>query len=398
MKLLQINSSANSGSTGRIAEDIGRVFMDNGHESYIAYGRTGNTSASKTIRIGNKLSNYLHFSKSMLLDRHGFGSREATRLFIKQVEKIDPDVIGLHNIHGYYINIKYLFEFLNRLSIPIFWTLHDCWSYTGHCSYYDSHNCYNWETECRSCPKTAFYPRSLFFDQSNRNFREKSELFGALKDLTIITPSRWLKDEVSRSFLQKYECRVIHNGTDTEIFCPVKTPSTREEKIILGVANIWDSRKGLNDFLRIAAKLDSDWKIVLIGLQPAQIKKLPANIIGIERTENVAQLVEWYSGATVFVNPTYQDNFPTTNIEALACGTPVITYRTGGSPEAVDEKTGVVVEKGNIDALIQAIYAIADRIKQEEKINEACRERAQTYFNKSIQFNRYLDMLPQFSR
>ena len=398
MKLLQINSSVNSGSTGRIAEDIGRVFMDYGHESYIAYGRTGNTSASNTIRIGNKLSNYLHVSKSMLLDRHGFGSAEATKQFIKQVEKIGPDAIGLHNIHGYYIHIKYLFEFLSGLNIPVFWTLHDCWSYTGHCSYYDSHNCRKWETECRNCPKTAYYPKSLFLDQSNRNFREKRELFGALKDLTIITPSRWLKDEVSRSFLQEYECRVIHNGTDTEVFRPVNTPSASEEKIILGVANIWDARKGLHDFLRIAEELDSGWKIVLIGLKPVQIEKLPANITGIQRTENVAQLVEWYSRATVFVNPTYQDNFPTTNIEALACGTPVITYRTGGSPEAVDEHTGVVVEKGNADALIQSIYAIADRIQQGEKIKEACRERALTHFNKSIQFNRYLDILPQFSR
>ena len=393
MRILQINNVVNSGSTGRIAEQIGRKFTENDNESYIAHGSYAAhndkkpVSESKLIKVGKEIDTYHHGIYTLLTDKHGLGSANATNKLLKKIDAINPDVLGLHNIHGYYLNFKILFEFIKLKRLPVIWTFHDCWPFTGHCAYFSGVGCEKWKNHCDKCPLTKIYPKALI-DRSYKNFEDKQEAFTGVKNLKIITPSHWLRDLVKQSFLKEYPVEVIHNGIDLEMFKPMENIFDPKEKIVLGVASTWDKRKGLNDFIQLRNKIDSNIKIILIGLSSKHIKNLPEGIKGIERTENVEALVEWYNKASVFVNPTYVDNFPTTNIEALASGTPVITYKTGGSPEAVNSQTGQVVPKGDINALAKAITDIS---KDETLIN-LCRERAINAFNAKDRYEDYMKL------
>jgi glycosyltransferase involved in cell wall biosynthesis len=319
------------------------------------------------------------------LDKHGLASKKATARFIETIDKLKPDLIGLHNIHGYFLNYPLLFKFIKEKNIPVVWTFHDCWPFTGHCSYFESVDCEKWKTHCEKCPLTRNYPKALM-DRSYQNFEDKQNAFLGVQDLKIITPSTWLAGLVKHSFLKSYPVEVIHNGVDLKTFKPKAKESKNDDHIILGVANTWDARKGLQDFIELRKILPLEYKIVLIGLSDKQIKHLPKGIQGIQRTENVEALVDWYNKASVFINPTYVDNFPTTNIEALACGTPVLTYNTGGSPESVDHQTGTVVEKGDIKALSKAVLAM---FKNKETI-DACRQRAVEKFNSNERYTDYL--------
>lgn len=395
MRVLQINAVANSGSTGRIAEEIGNVLLAHGHDSYIAYGRGNPSSKSRLIKIGNNWDIYNHGIKTVLFDRHGFGSKSATKYLIKQIEVINPDVIGLHNLHGYYINIEVLFSYLKEKELPIVWTLHDCWAFTGHCSHYQNINCEKWQVHCNKCPKTSKYPFSLF-DNSFRNFEDKKRLFSNLdiENLRIVVPSEWLKHEVKKSFLKKYETHKIFNGLDLNIFVikdpPQKIKDLRKNKyVILGVANVWQESKGIFDFLKLRDFLSDEFLIVLIG---KNLKKeyQRENLMLIEPTNSIHELADWYNASDIFINPTYLDNFPTTNIEALACGTPVITYDTGGSPEAIDHLTGEVVRKGDIEGLKSAIENLLAR--NQEQLKADCRERAERLFNKNDRYQDYLNL------
>jgi putative colanic acid biosynthesis glycosyltransferase len=396
LKVLQINTTINTGSTGRIAEEIGKLVLAKGNSSFIAFGRKENPSKSVKIEIGNKKDFFLHTLKTRLFDKHGFGSKKATGKFLKEIAEIQPDVIHLHNVHGYYVNLQALFSFLKEFNKPIVWTLHDCWAFTGHCAHFEDISCTKWETHCNSCPKVKRYPASWGFDNSFNNFAEKKKLFSAC-DLHIVVPSKWLNDLVSKSFLSDFNISVIYNGVDVDTFKPAtqnKFPEFYElvegKKIILGVANVWQKNKGLNDFIELSKILSDDFKIVLIGLTPSQIKELPNRMLGIGRTESVTELANWYAISSVFVNPTWSDNFPTTNLEALACGTPVITYRTGGSPEAISAETGFVVDKGDINGIWDAIKEIERRERGSYK--NACRKRAEELFNKEDRFQEYLDL------
>lgn len=345
LTLLQINVTANWGSTGRIAEDIGRLVMHDGWESWVAYGRGKPESASNLIRIGSDMDMRLHALQTRFFDNHGLASAKATSRFIEKIKKISPDVIHLHNIHGYYINYQSLFQYLKDWGGPVVWTLHDCWSFTGHCSQYFFEGCNRWLSECHHCPQLRSYPASLMRDRSTLNFLDKSKAFSGLENLTLVPVSKWLNGELHKSFLNGYPSQVIHNGIDTEMFNirPQKAREKMGKKVVLGVASVWNSRKGLEEFCKLRAQLSEDYMIILVGLSLKQISMLPSGITGIQRTDSIDQLVGIYNLADVFVNPTLEDTFPTTNLEALACGTPVITYDTGGSPEAVDEKCGVVV-------------------------------------------------------
>ncbi len=394
--LLQINTVINSGSTGHIAEELGNLVMEKGWVSYIAYGRNPRPSNSIPIKIGTKFDVYLHVLLTRVFDRHGYGSFLATKKLIKQIEKIKPDIIHLHNIHGYYLNIKLLFTYLKTLDTPIIWTLHDCWSFTGHCSHYTAVGCSKWKTGCFSCPQCRQYPKS-FYDNSKNNYKVKKSLFSGVKDLTIITPSNWLAEEVRKSYLSAYPVKVIHNGIDLNIFKPIEKSkkniyNKNEKKIILGVASVWNERKGFQDFVELSKMLLDDEEIILVGLSEKQIASLPKkyHIRGICRTENQSQLAELYSDATVFVNPTYEDTFPTTNIESIACGTPVITYKTGGSPEIIDENTGFVVAPHDLNELRNCI----DKIEYKEKgtFSIACRRRAENCFMNLDNFRKYIDL------
>lgn len=392
--ILLVNSTANSGSTGRIAEGIGQAAIANGYNSYFGYGRIGQDSVSKLIKIGSAKDIILHGLGSLLFDNHGFCSRTATLKFIKEIEKFHPDVINLHNIHGYYLNVEILFNYLEVSNIPVVWTFHDCWPFTGHCTYFDRYKCLKWKSGCEYCPNSKGYPKSLFLDRSKYNYYEKKELFNKLKNVTLVAPCNWMKKLIQQSFLSKYPVVTIHNGVDIDIFKPIRSAEIRKKlgitpnkKIILGVASIWDKRKGFDDFIKLNLGLDKHYQIILVGLNDRQEASLPKNMIGVKRTENIKQLAELYSLANVFVNPTYVDNFPTTNIEALACGTPVVTYRTGGSSEAIDDYTGVVVEQGDMNQLKQAVEFVANR---KEEYTYACRNRAEMMFNKHERFNDYV--------
>lgn len=397
MKVIcQINSVINSGSTGRIAEEIGQTAIANGWESYIAFGRNDRFSQSHKIKIGNDWDIQWHGLNTRLFDKHGLASKKATENFIRQIEKIRPDIIHLHNIHGYYLNIEILFNYLAKIDIPIVWTLHDCWSFTGHCTHFDFINCEKWENLCYSCPQKRMYPSSLFLDRSKINYLIKKKLFTSIKKMVIIPVSKWLEQIVEKSYLKNYPKQIIYNGIDTTIFSPQDTIHLQRKYdlinqfILIGVANIWDKRKGLNDFIELSKNINKDEKIILIGLTEKQIKDLPQNIIGISRTEDVQQLAELYSLANVFLNPTWEDNFPTTNIEALACGTPVITYRTGGSPEAITPDTGFIIDKGDLLNLRKAIDTI--KSKGKDSYTDACRLRVETMFNKNDRYNEYIQL------
>lgn len=395
MRILQINTTANSASHGRIAAGIGKQLILGGHESYIAYGRTGKSSESELIKIGGRIDQSLHLIKSRLFDRHCFGSYHSTSSFIKEIEKTDPDIIHLHNIHGYYLNIVVLFRYLKNWGKPVIWTFHDTWPISGHCSFFEHMNCYKWQKECFECPNIHGYPKSLYIDNSRRNYREKKELFTGLNDLVLVSPSEWLANHLKNSFLSGFEIRIINNGVDINKFSPEidQTAGKKyllKKKYILGVANIWDERKGLKDFVNLRKILDREIDIVLVGLSQRQINSLDDGIKGICRTESIEDLASLYAGAEIFVNPTYLDNFPLVNIEALACGTPVITYRTGGSPESIDKNSGLTVEKGNVQALHGSVMTVLN----EKNFYSAgqCRERAISKFSSEARNADYIDL------
>lgn len=395
-KLLQINTSVNTGSTGRIAEEIGQYALSKGWESYIAYGRNETPSKSKLIKIGTDLDIKLHVIQTRLFDRHGLSSKISTEKLIEQIKNIKPDVIQLHNLHGYYLNIEILFSFLSIAKIPVFWTLHDCWSMTGHCTYFDFIGCEKWEKECFSCPQKNIYPSSILIDNSKQNYHLKKKLFTSVKGMTIVSVSNWLNNIVKKSFLLNNTLRVIHNGIDTNTFSPTSKNAFREKYnlidkfVILGVANIWGQRKGLLDFHKISKSINSNFKIVLVGLSSSQMKKLPSNIIGISKTDNILELVSIYSSADVFFNPSVEETFGLTTVEAMSCGTPAIVYNATASPELITPETGFIIEKGDINGVINAIKFTKETGKKNYSI--ACRNHVIRLYNKKDKLDEYFQL------
>lgn len=392
-KLLQIDSCLVTGSTGRITESVAQLAQSRGWECYIVHGGryVKRPSCMKDIQSVSSSGEYLHYAESLLFDNHGLASRRATRKVVEQIKQIKPDVVQLHCVHGYYLNYKILFKYLNSTNIPVVWTFHDCWAFTGHCAHFVTAGCEKWKTGCYDCPLKGDYPKS-FVDCSKRNYDLKEQLFGANKNMLIVPVSEWMADFVKQSFLKDKEIQVIKNGVDLNVFKPDTLKTGK--KCILGVSGVWNKDKGLYDFHRLRELLDpNDYEIVLVGLSKEQVKELPNGITGIEHTESVQELAELYASATVFVNPTYADTFPTVNLEALACGTPVITYKTGGSPEAVSPETGWVVKQGDIEGISSIIKSFEQK-KEVEVLaqHEACRERAEQEFDKNKCFEKYLEL------
>lgn len=386
MKVFQINSTCGFGSTGRIAVDILKELEKNGGEGVIAYGRNSAPQNVNSYRIGSDLDVKIHGVLSRITDRQGFYSSSATKKLIEKIKDYNPDIIHLHNIHGYYLNVAILFEFLKEYNKPIVWTLHDCWAFTGHCAYFSFNGCEKWKTECNTCPLKKDYPTSLVMDNSNKNYKQKKELFTKPASITFVTPSNWLKDLTEKSFLGKYPVKVINNGIDLNKFKPTESDfreknNLQDKFIILGVASVWEERKGLKDFIKLNEMLCENEKIVLVGLDDNQLATLPQNIIGIKRTNSIEELAELYSAADVFVNPTYEDNYPTTNLEAISCGTPVVTYITGGSPESVFEGNGYSVPQGDINAIYNAIKKV-----------DGCKTPTNDFFDASKRYKEYVDL------
>ena len=357
MKVLMINVVCGIRSTGRICTDIASVLEANGHEVKIAYGRekVPEKYEKYAVKIGSDIDVKAHVIKARFTDGCGFGSKAATRRFIGWVKEYDPDVIHLHNLHGYYINVEILFDYLRSCGKRIIWTLHDCWAFTGHSALCDAVPCEKWKTGCGDCPHLRAYPKS-FIDRSKHNWTLKKSLFTGIPNTTIVTPSEWLMKLTKESFLGDYDVEVVNNGINLKEFHPMDSnvfdkKDFSGKKVVLGVASTWSDEKGLNEFFRLAQLLDEEYKIVLIGMTNKQIEALPKGIIGMCRTNNVEELAEIYSSAHVLVNLSKTENYPTIIMEAAACGTPCISYDVGGSRELAS----AVVERGDVEAVAKAI-------------------------------------------
>lgn len=368
MKVVQINACSN-GSTGKIMFSIHKELLARNYDSYVVWGNGMNSNDSKEIYMGNKLEIFIHKVYSHIFCKQGFASLHATKKLLKKLDEIKPDIVHLHNLHGNYINIELLFKYLKENSIKTIWTFHDTWAFTGKCVYFSIANCYKWKDECKKCPIIHDSPKS-YIDKSNWCFKKKKELFSNL-NLTIVSPSNWLASLAKMSFMKDYPVEVINNGVNTDIFKNRKSEFRKEyniedKKIILGVASPWSRRKGLNDFIKLSKVLDNNYIIVLIGVNDKQIQQLPHNIIGIKRTENQIKLAEIYSTSDILFNPTYEDTYPTVNIEAIACNTPVLTYDTGGSSEFIkflkNNENNYILEKDKVNKNFNIVKKYIDNI------------------------------------
>lgn len=390
MRILELNTVSGIGSTGRIACDIAELIIESGGEARIAYGiePCPDRCKDKSIRIGDNLTVKLHSAISQLFDAEGLGSHKASRELIELIEAYQPDILHMHNIHGCYLHYPSLFEYLKNTQLPTIWTLHDCWAFTGHCAYFDYVNCQKWQTECHHCPQSKEgYPRNLLLDMSRRNFNLKKHYTKGL-NLYMSTPCKWMKDFLGKSFLQGYPCEVIYNGVDTSVFYPDNNLDINEKynfadkKILLAVAGDWDRRKGIADMQAMADLLPDSHKIVAIGNNAPRHN----NIISLARTESLAELRQLYSKADCILNPTHEDNFPMVNLEALACGTPVAVYNTGGCPEIIDDSVGAVLAKGDYTGLLNKAIELS---YEKQSLTEPCQERARA-FEKSKCYEGYI--------
>ncbi len=386
-KVLQLNVTANWGSTGKIAEGIGQAAINRGWESYIAFGREYNQSVSKLIKVGSPLDVYFHYARSRFFNREGFGSRNATKQLIKQIINIGPDIIQLHNIHDHWLNYPLLFRYLATINTPVFWTFHDCWSFTGGC-FITGSNCDKWKILCEECPID-----NSFIANTINNYLNKKELFNSLSGrLRIISVSKWLDSLVSKSFLSNNSHTVIHNGVDTELFRPSYDPSLKAslgldgKSVLLGVSNVWAHHKGLIDFIELRKLLPDEYVIVLVGLKSDEIKSLPTGIIGIERTDSIETLAHLYSIANFVVSLSRAETFGMTLAEGLACGTPCISYGSSGTQEVISNDTGFLIQQGDVKAISEIL-----RYKPVFD-SDICRQRALKLFDKDTQFNKYIDL------
>lgn len=376
MKIVQINTFSNK-STGSIMMNLHRELILNGHDSYVVWARGRKSKDSNEIFLKSKLSVFIHGLYTRFTDKTGFASKRETIRLIKKLEKIQPDIIHLHNLHGYYINIELLFGYIKKNNIKVVWTLHDCWAFTGHCFDPECINCEKWKSCCSKCPQINEYPKS-FTDNSKFNFVTKKKIFTGVNNITVVTPSKWLSTLVSQSFLNYSKLEVINNGIDKEKFyaCSdyselyVKYNIPKDRKIILGVASTWTKLKGLDDFIELSKIINDEYVIVLVGLSKKQLKSLPDKIVAIKRTENTNELTKLYNMATVFFNPTYADNFPTTIMESLACGTPVCTYDTGGCSETLTCNNGLLLKKGDYLGFYSKIEEIVSMKRKYSILNE----------------------------
>lgn len=401
-RVLLVNTVVGTGSVGRLTEGLYHALTANGYECMVAYGRDTHPEDINGYRIGQDLDVYIHGGLSRITDRHGFYSTRATKDFINVIEEFKPDIIHLHNVHGYYLNIRVLFEYLKTKDIRIIWTLHDCWTFTGHCSHFEYIGCMKWTTGCFACEQLTEYPKSMGKDNSRKNYEEKKRLFTGFDNMTLVTPSYWLKSRVELSFMGGYRCDVVPTGIDLSAFHPVKEErneknlifrlrnslNLRNKNVLLGVANPWRERKGLAQFENLSKMISERCVIVLLGLNNEQLSQLPESIIGIGHTDSVEELAALYSMADIYINLTLEDTFPTTNIEALSCGTPVVTYRSGGSAESIDDTCGIAVEKNSVQGVVAAIDTILSQ-KGMAYTQEDCIRRAKLY-DREVRFEEYI--------
>ena len=389
MKIVEINSFGNF-STGNIACDVAEEFQKQSNESIVLYARGNIKNIVKSKRISSKLDIYTHAFLSRIFDSVGLHSNHQTKKVIKFLDEYKPDIVHLHNIHGYYMNYPLLFDYLyEHKNIKVIWTLHDTWAITGHCCYFSRANCERWKTGCSNCPLKKSYPASILFDNSKRNYQLKKDTFTKIESnrMTFVTPSDWLANIVKNSYLNKYNVKTIYNGIDINKFVKKdKVELIPNKKVILGVASVWDDRKGLNVFLELSKVISEEYQIILIGKFTENIK-LPTNITHIERTENVDELVKYYSSCNIFFNPTLDENYPTVNVEAQCCGAKVLTFDSGGSKET-NLGNLYIQENRDISYIFENIKKISSVEVKEIDYNKANKERmAKEYY--SLYNNQY---------
>ena len=389
MKIVQINSTYGAGSTGKIVLSVSELLNRNNIENYVLYS-SGHINKENGIKYSTPNSIKIQTVISRVFGNYGFEAKSATLKLVSHLKEIKPDIVHIHNIHSHDCNLEILFGYIKANNIKTYWTFHDCWAFTGYCPYFDMIGCNKWKTECNNCPQKSSY--SWFFDRSKHNYNKKKNLFKGL-DLTVITPSQWLADLVKESFLKDYPVMVINNGIDLKIFKPTESDFRKEHNcdnkfLLLGVSFEWEKRKGLDVFIELSKKLDDKFQIVLVGTNVEVDRQLPDNIISIHRTGNQQELAEIYTAANLFVNPTREENYPTVNMEALACGTPVLTFNTGGSPEIIDQTCGAVVPKNDIEALYNQIIRICEENPYSE---ENCLKKAEN-FDMNERFKEYVEL------
>lgn len=396
MKIVQINTFPYK-ATGSIMMNLQKIMRENGYESYVVWGRGRKPENMYEISIEDKLGIKLHGIYTRLTDKTGFASKKATKVLINHLEEINPDIIHIHNIHGYYLNIEMLFKYMKMKKKKIVWTIHDCWPFTGHCAYFDMIGCDKWKNGCHNCKQINTYPSSLFIDNSAWNWRKKKELFSGL-DITIVTVSKWLKKIIKESFLGNYNTKVIYNGIDLNLFKPIKSNFRKQYNlegkfIILGVASEWTERKGLNDFIKLSKKIDDRYAIVLVGLNDKQIRENKDSIIGLKRTNDISELVSIYSSADVFFNASVEETMGMTTVEAMACGTPAIVYNATALPEILEDFPKMIVEKYDLDSVIKIIEDISNK-----KINKYKLRAIASKYDKNVRFKEYIELYEQIER
>lgn len=365
MRALLINSVCGIRSTGRICTDIAKDLQEQGYEVKVAYGRETVPPQYRGLayRIGSELAVRVNALKCRVFDNDGFSAKAQTKRFLQWAQAYNPDLLWLHNLHGYYLNVEMLFAWIKtRPQMKVKWTLHDCWAFTGHCPYFTAVGCDRWLTACGACAQKKGYPASYVLDRAAVRFAQKKKSFCGVADMEIITPSTWLSGLVKRSFLGEYPVTVVNNKIDLSAFRPVPSDFRAKnglvgKKIVLGVASAWGERKGFHDFARLAGMLSDEYKLVMVGVSEKQQRQLPKSILALSGTDSKEALAAIYTAADVFFNPTYEDNYPTVNLEARACGTRIVTYDTGGSPESAGEGA-VVVPTGDLRAACAAIKAL----------------------------------------
>lgn len=374
MRILQINTVSGYGSTGRICTDLATVLQTQGHECFIAYGQL-TTDYKNFFKIGSKFENHLHNVGSRLLGKQGYFTKKGTKGLIVYIKEVNPDVIHLHNLHGNYLNLKILFDFLSIAEIPIVWTLHDCWAFTGKCAHYTDVGCYKWQTKCHHCPQVKKYPPSLFLDKSKQMYEDKKRWFTSVKNMTIVPVSNWLASEVEKSFLAKYPIIPIYNWVNHTIFKPkegnLKSKYGIDERkfVILGVGAAWKKNNNkLQDFIQLSKLISNDMQIVLVGQAKGQAR-IPENILHIPYLHGTNKLAEVYSMADAYVHASTEDTFGKVIAEAMSCGTPAIVYNSTACPEIVGEGCGYVVEKRDISGIYKALQEIQANGKQQYSAN-----------------------------
>lgn len=379
-RLLQINTVASGASTATLMHFIDAEARRRGYLTAIAYGRgalpEAAARATQYYRIGSAATIALHVAATRLADAHGLMSRHATRRLLAFIDSFDPDVVYLHNIHGYYLNYPILFEYLRRRGCKVVWHLHDCWPFTGHCAFYQAAGCSRCHTdECSRCGSRLSYPRS-FFSRAHANYRRKKASFTGLPDIDIIAVSRYLAEEVRLSFLRGYRIHTVVNGVDTAVFAPPATDGHSDRRCVLAVANVWTAEKGLLDLLALRRHLPEDYSIVVAGRMPRGFS-LPEGISHTGIIRDPDALARLYGRASVYVSLSRQEGCPLTTAEALACGTPVVAYDVCGVSAETPSGVAAFVAPGDIAAVAKAIALYAEG----DSRSEACRAAALTYFD-----------------